>query len=802
MTVPLLQLIAGIALLAFALACALGIYLLGMRIGARLSASSRILSAAPPEAAPDGILATAPKTNDAAQGAALPFTPAVASSQFAPEDAKTISVLPTAALLPVVVPPKTQEVRPRFDIRSVRAFGMRATKAQTGAQVSWLGALVEWGIVLVGVWLFSTDYLTLGTRRPLSGPEAEIFQTLDWVLVNNLKNFGEFPQWNPFVLSGLPYVGDPFLHLFNPLVTLPVLWIGVWDGYKVGVFLSLVAAGISAWYLGKVMGVGRVSRVWLALSYAFTGRAVAQFLQGQYDLIFSYAWIPLCLAGFIALEDSKRPFHVALTALGLALLFLSGNVYYTFYMVFVFLVFALVYGIRLRKHPLQIKLNGSVLTLLLLAGILAAVVSAAQLLPFAQLWTQLNKQGDPALKTAHTFAQIWLDYTSTLPEREDTKFFAQETYSYVGYVPFLGLLLVPLAWMKQKKRVIVFMLLLFALAVLWASARETPLRPLFESSAFLTQFRYPTRFLLYGALALLALTALGFDTIFKFSDAGGFAQWNRAVTSPARLAATAGAALVLAVVLWSVADVYVNNKRLAISYNPYEASWETAQAVSEFDASPNYVQTPYSWVGALVSNGLRNLGMFYGYSLNRDVQEPFNRRPVPLRANYYILAADQTLNLPNAQRVLNHKGLNVYRLPDNLPFAFVAGDEILRDAGQGELRAAEVTAARPQHATANTLAFELETPENATLVVLTPQFSGWRVQVDAEEADLRNIDGYLGVATRAGKHVYAFTFDSWLFKVGLAISVVGLMVTGYLLLAEAFQWRVPFWERLAPTAVL
>ena len=798
MNLPLLQFIAATFLMGVVLFLSAAIFVIGVRLGANLAQPARDEKGAQ---TPELDLSNASELDRAIDSSSARSS---ADGNVMPVPILLKAVTRVESTVPVPVPSPNvpsevnvmpglpaPELRSRFGWRKWVARDVPNVSSQVGAKVSLLSTLFEWCIVLFCVWLFSIGFLTLGTQNPLSGPESEIFQSLDWVLVNNLKNFGEFPQWNPYILTGLPYVGDPFLHLFNPLVTVPVLLMGVLDGFKVGVFLSFVAAAFGAWYLGKVMGVGRTGRVFLALSYAFTGRAVAQFLQGQYDLIFSFSWIPLCIAGYIAAAETRRPFHVALTALALALLFLSGNVYYTFYMIFVFGLFVLVYVLRVQRKPFALQLNTDVLRALVIAGFLAVALSAVQLLPFLQVWPNLQKQGDPTLKSSHTLSQVWLDYTSTQIERADTKYFAQETYSYIGYIPFVGLLLLPLAWFKQKRRVLVFMLLLFIFAVMWASGRETPLRAFFESSSFLTQFRYPTRFLLYGALALLSLTVLGLDSVLRFLPVVKWSAPCEKKWSGSHVAVATGVLLVLALMFWSVADVYMNNKRLAITLNVYEPAWRTAQALREYDASPNYVQTPYSWTGALAANSHRNLGTFYGFSLSRSLQNNFSRRKLSLQAKYFILAQNEKPAYPDPEPVLIQDGLVAYRLPASLPFAFVVRNSVLQDNNGGALRVGEVMPVTPQRATANVLDFEIEAPDAATLVVLSPHFDGWRVRVDGLAGELRNVDGYLGVPTQVGTHRYAFEFDSLWFKVGLVISLAAVVLTGYLLVAEALKLRVP-----------
>jgi hypothetical protein len=196
------------------------------------------------------------------------------------------------------------------------------------ATLSRRSALIEWAVMAVVVFTFCGGFLDLGSTRILAGNESEIVQSLDWALTTGLKQ-GQFPIWNPYLRTGLPYIADPFLHAYTPLSTLPVLLLGVTDGFKIALFLSFLAAALGMWRLSLSLGFGRAARLWTALMYAFTGQAVARFFQGEYDFVLGYAWIPWVIGGVLIATRTRRRSDIAIAALSSALLFLSGNVYYS-----------------------------------------------------------------------------------------------------------------------------------------------------------------------------------------------------------------------------------------------------------------------------------------------------------------------------------------------------------------------------------------------------------------------------------------------------------------------------------------
>ena len=258
--------------------------------------------------------------------------------------------------------------------------------------------------------LFCAGILDFSKPTRLPGNEAEVFQSLDWTLVNSLKGSGSFPLWNPYLMTGLPFVADPMLHSYNPFVTLPVLLLGVQAGFKVGVVLSFLLGALGMWWLALVLGMGRPARLWVALLFVFAGQPAARFFQGQYLFVLGFAWIPWVIAGLFRTAQTGRRRYVAVTVLSLGLLFFSGNAYYAFYMLLVLLLFALVMLFRFSRSKPYIHVDLRLLKRLAATGALALGLIAVQLLPLTEMWGHLSKSME--LAGLQTVGQIFLDYTS------------------------------------------------------------------------------------------------------------------------------------------------------------------------------------------------------------------------------------------------------------------------------------------------------------------------------------------------------------------------------------------------------
>lgn len=432
--------------------------------------------------------------------------------------------------------------------------------------------LIEWGLIVIAVLSFCAGFLHFNLTASLPGNEAEVFQTLDWTLVNSLSHYGQFPLWNPYLETGLPYLGDPMTHVFNPLVTIPVLLYGVQTGFKMALFLSFLAAAFGMWRLGTVLGMGHASRVWIALLYVFAGQPAARFFQGQYLFVLGFAWIPWCIGSLYLLYKTGRRFHIATSAIALALIFFSGNAYYAFYMLVTVGLLALVLlpQLKHREKPfrLQFRLDTRFLVNLSITAILTLGIVAIQLLPMIEFWPRLSKSN--SLIGVQTPLQVLWDYTSKNTQRPDVAnppITREEFYAYIGMWPILALTLLPLALWKRERRPILFLLLLLLFAFVWIDVRNLPWNDFLIKSDLFQQFRQLLRILVYGGFAIILLAGLSLDTLWKILQP---AQAVSASPTGDRLGyylSLAGMAALLFSFVVTAADVYRANQPILTTEN-------------------------------------------------------------------------------------------------------------------------------------------------------------------------------------------------------------------------------------------
>lgn len=652
---------------------------------------------------------------------------------------------------------------------------------------------VEWAILLIAVTLFCWGILDLQAATRLPGNESEVFQSLDWSLINSLRYYHSFPLWNQYIQAGLPYIADPMLHVYNPLVTLPVLLLGVHAGFKLALYLSFLAAAFGMWRLGKTLGMNAAVRLWLALMYTFAGQPVGRFFQGQYLFVLGFAWIPWIVSSLFRAIETRRRRDIALSAIFMALLFFSGNAYYPFYMLITAILFGLVMLVRFRRRIPFVGFEPRKVLVYGLIALLAVGVIAIQLLPTAEFWPRLSK--DTSLQGSHTLLQIFLDYTSKDNRRPDA-FTAlparEEFYAYIGLTPFLALSLLPLAFWKRDRRALLFFLLVLLFAILWISLSYMPWRDFFVRTKLFVQFRHLLRVLVFGSFAIFALAAYGLDTLWKsFTESLSEAksESGRQVTSHRQTTlAYAGMALLGVFMLVGVADEFNTNQQYVRTTQIYQPAYTVMSWIRARDPADFYVRhnPNNAWQDATISANLRYLDTWYHFTDIRDTGKALNRRPVQAAPLYISQTpAEPAPNAPQVALSGQVEGYDIFTLPESLPMAFsVQNEELSKDSSAGPLLRDQVTLLIPVFSSPQHLEVIAEGSQDQTLVVLITNYPGWRVKVDGQSQALKNIGGYLATDVQPGPHKYVFTYSPRSFYFGLLISLVASGLTAYLLLRD------------------
>ncbi len=665
--------------------------------------------------------------------------------------------------------------------------------------------LLELVLLILAVWAFCSAFLDLGEQTRLPGNEAGLVQSLDYVFLNSLQDAGKFPLWNAALRTGVPFIADPLLHVYNPLVSLPVLLLGVQNGFKLALFLSFLAAALGMWFLGRTLGMDRPARLWMALMFAFAGQPAARFFQGQYTFVLGFAWIPWFIAGLFLVVRTQRRLHVALAALALGLLLVSGNIYYAFYMLVAALLFGLVMSLDFRPSRPYLVLRKPQALSLCWVLLLALGLAAVQVFPLVQAWAKVNPL--PDLPGAHTLKQVILDYISKDPARPDawqSLPAREEFYAYIGLLPFLALPLLPLAFWKREKRPLVFFLLLFLIVLLWISLPQLPWGSSLANLPALLPFRYLLRALVVGSFALLVLAGFGIDTTWKLllqsRQEDSAARW----TQQRSYLAQVGLLVLGGVMILGVLDLYSTHRPYVASQPDNRAVYGLASWLRQNVPGDSYVRVNPNnvWYEAVLSNRLRLIEPWYPLGELHQFSNDPAQRPVRARPNYLIQPSDQSLSdYLSPSQVIQSEGYSLYNLPHSLPYVFSVSQAALNQGSQaGDLSREDVSPQTWVTTGPNTLETIAAGNPGDWLAVLATDYPGWQVRVDGQRQPLKSLDGFLGVEMLPGVHKYEFAFRPASFYLGFFVSLVSLGVVVYLALSDsqAFWRRFLAWLKALP----
>jgi len=334
---------------------------------------------------------------------------------------------------------------------------------------------------------------------------------------------GSWPLWNSYLGAGTPLAANLQTGAFYPPNVLYLL-MPVEHAFGWGLALHVALAGLSAYYLGRTLGLSRFGALIAGLAYGGGGYLIAHWVFPS--MVYAAAWLPLLLAQTERLiqrtgpDAQARTLHwladIALLALVIALQLLAGHAQTSFYSGVIVAFFAL-YRLAQRRAPDRgPRVRRSLLAVggLLLAAVWGAALAAIQLLPTAELAAHSQRAGNLTDLTFAYELSFWPWRLITLlapdffgnPARGE--YWAYGTYweeaAFVGVLALMLAALALAAWWRKRKQsaggpisLVPFLALLCLVSILLALGNRTPLYPLL--------FRYVPGFGLFQAPARLTI---------------------------------------------------------------------------------------------------------------------------------------------------------------------------------------------------------------------------------------------------------------------------------------------------------
>ncbi|MCL4369786.1 MAG: oligosaccharide flippase family protein, partial [Chloroflexi bacterium] len=249
-----------------------------------------------------------------------------------------------------------------------------------------------------------------------------ILQNISWkAFARESLAHGEIPLWNPYLLSGVPFLAAGQYGVLYPLGALfyvvPLPFAYAWF-----IGLHLFLAGLFAYIYLRVIDLNRWGALFGGVAFAFCGFLLTSF---QWPMIVSTAvWLPLLLAFVeLVIRDvehgrGRTLLWVVLGAVTVAMQFLAGHMEISFYILFSAGFYTLA---RLVATARQVGRPGplvrAALAALLMVG-LGTALAAVQIAPFAEAiranfrsgYVGYQQVAGYALPKDHVFAFLMPDF--------------------------------------------------------------------------------------------------------------------------------------------------------------------------------------------------------------------------------------------------------------------------------------------------------------------------------------------------------------------------------------------------------
>jgi len=542
---------------------------------------------------------------------------------------------------------------------------------------------------------------------------TDYFQPLRWFTATSLKA-GHLPLWNPYSASGEPWLANPQTAVFYPPAWL-FLVLPFEAAYMLYLALHLALLGCGALLLfarRASLGAALIG----AVALTFCG-PVLSLLDVQNNLT-TFAWLPLV----IWCAASRAP--ATWSAAAIAMSFLAGEPFFAAVGALIFAIVALASSPPgdARRVPAGRRDAGATL---LDVGAQSFALAGVQLVPFLAMLRGSDRVGAGAA-----------DLRDAMPLRDWLRVAVPPSLTPNGYDPALGQHFIPIVYVG----VITCALAAIGLAVAWR--RVGPWLALLAAAMLFAHLslplvRYPARLVPFGALAIAAIAAEGWDVLARVVRF----RWIAIVVALAifaELIAFARPLLVTAPIAW--------HRQV-----PYSLTFGRDAKIVRLGDPALVALNRRAWVGGYLNLYERRFDTWtaaplvarsYQQLYERAMRDPSTRLFDTMSAGY-VLA-------PRGRDVV------AFRNRAALPLAY-AGNAVPSLLAFGTTFVHAVVAL----------------PSPSTFIVTQQRAPGWSVDVDGHRATPEGGD-FLAVQLPLGKHDVVWRYRSMPLLIGALLTLVAL----------------------------
>ena len=622
-------------------------------------------------------------------------------------------------------------------------------------QKSILITLLELSLIATWALWIGRPYLDFNSNVWPAGGEyiMSIQNNYNWQMISKC---GACFFWNGFTNGGAPAFIDTHGSWLHPVSSIPTLLFGTFNGGKLTFILSIFMAGVAQWWLGKVLKIGTLARLWGALLVVAGGHLSGRMDLSSLSLVVSTAACSLVIppAFQLALNGGKKTAIVVGITLGLAAL--SGQGYLQAGLI-ASLVPAIFY-LLVETTPAGIRIN-SVWKKFLISGVLAFLIAAVLIVPILHNLSYLNKDVDPQFSSAQPIKYGLLNLVIDDADFLRTSILGKTPFpylysNYIGWIPLgFALIALMLTWREHRK---IFISFGIALCMIYLVSSATLLRLIgaLPFGGFASGLRNPGVIEGLAIPFIVALSSLGLEQLLK-------KEWPKLTIMLAQTSQAFGKVditfkwIVLIIPMFLALNSLYNFSKLWIwtTVDDNSARVRTIQDLKTPEAE--WVQPVfgvYFWLPVAIENNLKIRFFFRPWSL-RGAEMPKAFAELSLNLD--------GANLPGFQKIVDDMVLLVH---PEYPYAYTT-DEQTKNPCKASAMGGNIDVVCDSNIDGN-------------LVVTERALSGWSAFMDGK--NVRLVDApWLTTPSPAGKHVFSFRYRPWDAILGIILSLLGWVVSIY-----------------------
>jgi len=351
-----------------------------------------------------------------------------------------------------------------------------------------------------------------------------IYSPMEYFISNSIHSFHQLPLWNPYIFSGIPFVGNSINLMFYPFNFLFVIF-GSDSMFGILTMLHVFMSGFFTYLFMRLIKAKRIPSLIAAIIFMFSGIFTQRLVLGMIGngIVISFVPVVFFLAELL-LQKRKIKFALFL-GIALALQIIAGHAQNLLYASSALLVYLVIRMFFIYKEEKQLKSLINIVKYLTCAFIIGIALSSIYLLPTIETTTHITRSkateykfgSSTSLAPADLLTFISPDIYGTEIGYPKYNTYWKENYNVLyGYVGLFSLILalIALLFKRNKYTWAVFGVTLFTL--LFALGKYTPFYYIvYNTIPLFKLFRGPAKMLFMYVFSMSVLAGIGSSFLFE-----------------------------------------------------------------------------------------------------------------------------------------------------------------------------------------------------------------------------------------------------------------------------------------------